>query len=349
MNLNIQSELDPIFETMGLLYVSSHVDKHKNETIEDLNKFGIDGEVFYNKHLKVVDKYIQTFLKARSWDERGNFFFGSDSDEFFHILNSILSQNPHWLTSPHEIQENEARLEILTILATDEDMQKNLPEELSPANIRTLDQMLAFLDKCPYDEGVKWKLMALLQRPCEQIQILASIVNSNLAAFEQARQAIRSPLDKLINKYMESLRKQEDDQFFKLIGMFSSDPEVHPSLIMPLAQVMFRKRCYYGLLVDSLPILRKESGASHDLLLLRLKALGDNSKLQILASLKVSPKYNLEIAEQLGLTAATMSHHMNVLLACGLVTIEKRNGKVYYHLDQDHIKHFLGELEQFLL
>ncbi|MNJ65876.1 Bacterial regulatory protein, arsR family [compost metagenome] len=65
--------------------------------------------------------------------------------------------------------------------------------------------------------------------------------------------------------------------------------------------------------------------------------------------LKEKPKYNLEIAEQLGLTAATTSHHMNVLLACKLVSIDKKNGKVYYHVDQEQLRQFIHELELFLL
>ena len=52
-----------------------------------------------------------------------------------------------------------------------------------------------------------------------------------------------------------------------------------------------------------------------------MKAFGDKSKFEILYSLKESPKYNLEIAEQLHLTAATMSHHVNILLSQGLVTV----------------------------
>ena len=55
-----------------------------------------------------------------------------------------------------------------------------------------------------------------------------------------------------------------------------------------------------------------------------LKALSDKSKFDILHSLLIAPKYNLELAEELDLTAATVSHHMNVLLTNKLVDIEKK-------------------------
>ena len=58
--------------------------------------------------------------------------------------------------------------------------------------------------------------------------------------------------------------------------------------------------------------------------------MSDGSKFDILLSLMSSPKYNLELAEELNLTAATVSHHMNVLLTYQLVSVEKRDGRVYY-------------------
>ena len=84
-------------------------------------------------------------------------------------------------------------------------------------------------------------------------------------------------------------------------------------------------------------------------MLIKLKALSDGSKLGIIASLKVSPKYNLEIAQHLGLTAATMSHHMSVLLNCGLVGVEKREGKVYYHIEKENLQELINELKETLL
>ncbi|WP_433939864.1 ArsR/SmtB family transcription factor [Paenibacillus lautus] len=350
MNLNFQFELDPVFETLGLLYHSRHADKVKEASISELNKFGVDGEIFYNKHLKSFDQFIRAFLKHREWDEQAEFFFGDDDDQFFHMLVRVVCENPNWMTAPNMMREEAVRLEMLELIARDEEVHAALPENLRLENIQTLDEIISFLDKTHFDEKMKWKLMILVNDPLERIQTLTAIVNRHLAAFERARLEIQKPLDKLIQKHRQTVQKQEGGHFFKFVEVFEYQKAfVYPTLIMPLSQILYRDYCYYGLLVDALPIQNTKNDGSEDLLLLRLKAMGDKSKLQILASLKTSPKYNLEIAEHLGLTAATMSHHMNVLLACGLVAIEKKNGKVYYHLDQEKIKSFLGDLEQFLL
>ncbi|MEK5028567.1 ArsR/SmtB family transcription factor [Paenibacillus sp. FSL M7-1046] len=349
MNLNIHERLEPVFEILGLLYVSCHVENHKKGTIEDLNKFGLDGEAFYSKHLKIVDKYIHTFLKYRVLGKEADFFFGDENDSFFSILHLLLSENTAWLNSLAEVPDEVLHEEIWKILLDMEVMQNYQLQKTSPSGILSLVDIITFLSDSPLEEGMKWKMLRLLQQPRTQIQALSRIINNNLAAFEQVCQEVEKPLNKLISKYVQSVQRQDDVQFIKLVEMFSDAPSVHPSLIVPLGQVMFAKHCYYGLFVDLLPVASKGHADSKDFLLLRMKALGDNSKLQILASLKVSPKYNLEIADQMGLTAATMSHHMNVLLACGMVGIEKKNGKVYYHLDSDNLRQLITDLEHFLL
>ena len=72
-----------------------------------------------------------------------------------------------------------------------------------------------------------------------------------------------------------------------------------------------------------------------------MKAFGDKSKFEILYSLKESPKYNLEIAEELQLTPATASHHMSLLLSNHMVTVEKKDGRVYYQLNQETLREIM--------
>ena len=62
-----------------------------------------------------------------------------------------------------------------------------------------------------------------------------------------------------------------------------------------------------------------------------------------------APKYNLELAEELSLTAATVSHHMNVLLNLRLVDVEKRDGRVYYTITKDTIRETLQSLRRVFL
>lgn len=67
--------------------------------------------------------------------------------------------------------------------------------------------------------------------------------------------------------------------------------------------------------------------------LARAKALGDEKRFTILALLqKRGSMCACEVQAALGLTHATVSHHMNVLSEAGLIDCEKRGKWCYYSL-----------------
>ncbi len=67
------------------------------------------------------------------------------------------------------------------------------------------------------------------------------------------------------------------------------------------------------------------------------KALGEQSKAEMLMFVRDRPAYGSEIAKKFGLTTATVSHHMNRLLNLRLVQAELRDGKVYYQVRKERL------------
>lgn len=61
-----------------------------------------------------------------------------------------------------------------------------------------------------------------------------------------------------------------------------------------------------------------------------LKLLGDKSKFEILSYIRDREAYGSELAKHLNLTTATVSHHMNALLAAGLVELQRVDNRIYY-------------------
>ena len=350
---NTMLELDPIFETLGLLFISNNLHKqHKDKAIEELDKFMINGEEFYNKHLRYLEKYIHSFNSHKIPHELELFFFGQEEDELFILFAGLLGMNKHWLQTSSEgsqlNSEHEIRLQLLHFLIEEQSSNESLPSPLMESKLDDLSYIITYLNQTTLSESAKWKLMMILERPNYYINELIQLVQSNLPAFEQAKQDINKTLQKLLKNYEKMIVNGKFDTL-DLINLLAEKKVVFPTLIMPLGQVGIGDLCYCGLQVYLLPAFKKNANQSNELLQSRLKALSDQSKLQIMQSLKSSPKYNLEIAEQLGLTAATMSHHMNVLLACKLVKIEKKSGKVYYTVDTQSVEQFVKELEIFLL
>ena len=63
-----------------------------------------------------------------------------------------------------------------------------------------------------------------------------------------------------------------------------------------------------------------------------LRALGDETRLRILGLLTRRPHYGEELAESLGLTPATISHHVKQLRTAGLVRARREPPYVLLHL-----------------
>lgn len=100
-------------------------------------------------------------------------------------------------------------------------------------------------------------------------------------------------------------------------------------------------------LVDTAPICCEPIGSASALsrddaeqLALRLKALADPTRLQLLTSLLTAPTGSActcDLAPAVGLTEGTVSHHLKRLENAGLVTKERRGANVHYSAQSDAI------------
>ncbi len=78
------------------------------------------------------------------------------------------------------------------------------------------------------------------------------------------------------------------------------------------------------------------------------KALGDESRLRILRLLADGDLYLTEIAERMGLSKPTVSHHMVLLRAAGLVSVTETGGLTYYSLRRERLADASVDLQRLL-
>ena len=119
--------------------------------------------------------------------------------------------------------------------------------------------------------------------------------------------------------------------------------------MLPLIEWITPNIIFQGVLADKLDLYQKNLKSAKERLPQILKLLGDKSKFEILCLLKSHGRYNLEIAEELQLTPATASHHMSMLLANHMVAVEKKDGRVYYQLNQGTLREIMECFEEFFL
>ena len=78
-------------------------------------------------------------------------------------------------------------------------------------------------------------------------------------------------------------------------------------------------------------------------------ALADPSRLRIVRLLVERPRYGQELAAALGMSGATISHHINALSRAGVLSVERRAHRTYFVLDTDALRALLRQGESFLL
>lgn len=335
MAVEFGTELNKYFEIMGLLYCGGHPDFVEKELLmETVTELGLDANEFNRTIAVVLKKYISAFQKEmiKTNTEDFDFFFMDSDFEFMLSLQFVCANHPEWFArdldplAEHEILPAFARI---------------LSEETgSFTNTPGFDEMIAILNNTGYSPGTCWKFMQIFQSPNKYLKKLSHIIHSNLAAYEKALTAIQRTLDKLLEKFPQ--------------GTFISAPlhknsHLTPVLIYAPVELIYETEAssnvFISLFTDDIYKMQQKSKEAQKNILPMLKAMSDNSKFDILLSLTKAPKYNLELAEELHLSAATVSHHMNVLLACYLVSVEKRDGKVYYTLIKETMEDLLLDLQ----
>jgi DNA-binding HxlR family transcriptional regulator len=75
-----------------------------------------------------------------------------------------------------------------------------------------------------------------------------------------------------------------------------------------------------------------------------LKALADETRLQILLLLREGEMYAGEIVDQLGLSQPTISRHLKLMVTAGLLQVRPDGGAKYYSLDRDTLQDLIEEL-----
>lgn len=99
---------------------------------------------------------------------------------------------------------------------------------------------------------------------------------------------------------------------------------------------------YIGVLLFELKKLTKDAKNIRGEIIEKTKALGDYTRFDILEVLEERPYYVKELAEKLGVSSASLSHHLNLLFQVGFITANIEDRKTYYSINKDAFRE-LGE------
>lgn len=254
------------------------------------------------------------------------------------------------------------------IIETDSVMDMDL-HSMKRENHRTLRDLLECLDRSDYTTDQKWQLQWVFTHPREAWEEVEFLVRTAMEVIEE-KEALWRPL---VEEFCDFYRKKLADQSLEAYIMselgFNVGENPRGRVLMPfivdtytvcLGESSFQMEengeplpdvFYIGMALKrmGLSVFRSCPVDNRKHLISLLKVLADESKLEILALLKERRRYGRELAKELDLTTATISHHMDVLVGRGLVTLQKEMNRIYYEIDKNAIRKLLEQTWDLLL
>ena len=236
-------------------------------------------------------------------------------------------------------------------------------------DFRTLRELLDCLDRSDYTPEQKWQIQWVFTHPKEAWEEVEPLVRTAMEVIEK-KEALWRPL---VEEFCDHYRKKLADQSLEayMISELGCDVGENPQgrILMPcivgshtlcfglgILQMeengeMLPDVCRIGMALKrvGLDIFRNNPVDNRKRLAFLLKVLSDESKLEILALLKERRRYGRELAKELNLTTATISHHMDMLSGCGLVILNKEMNRIYYEIDEKAIRKLLEQTWELLL
>lgn len=82
---------------------------------------------------------------------------------------------------------------------------------------------------------------------------------------------------------------------------------------------------------------------AHDIF---ISTLCCKSRLHIIQSLRQQEKNVTELSKELKINQTTLSHNLQRLQDCGMVTVERRNKYQYYRLNKEYIEQIMSLIEK---
>ncbi|WP_110290313.1 winged helix-turn-helix domain-containing protein [Lachnotalea glycerini] len=207
----------------------------------------------------------------------------------------------------------------------------------------------------------KWQILDLIEHSDEHLDRLFPILEHTISKMKKFENILEELKKESCDYWEEYFKKNE---FMKLINIFFNMKEdsfpTKPAYIRP--QIMnYNKVLLYGNDENAGDYHILDVGITFDCefratkntltkeqLCTGLKMLSDPSKFEILRFIKDKRAYGQEIASELNLTTATISHHMNALITLGLINLEKVDNRIYYQTNKEAIYILLEEVKQTL-
>ena len=199
----------------------------------------------------------------------------------------------------------------------------------------------------------KWKLYYYLDRP-EAVR--GELSELTKYVYETFYKPFQQDAVEAAKAFIEELEQAPNDPEHpvRMLVRDYTDPEmiehihVYPSFSLNIGfmlnDLIVKNVVHLSIGVKRFSLL--ESKMNEEELFGLLKVLTDERRFRLLKLLRKRPHYGYEIAEALGVSNSTVSHHLAILLSHKFVKSERAEHRVYFKVNTEEIKRVMGEMER---
>jgi DNA-binding transcriptional ArsR family regulator len=251
----------------------------------------------------------------------------SDLDAMKHLLCDVIDVI---CQKEEEICQIDQGIEIL--LADREAFEFRLAgcQDLSSA-----DQEKA-LEIYRYPAEAKQRLVCLLERYAKSFSpFIAELDELDRSEVEKSREACFADPEDFVTNYLK-VNSKILDPAKQLILIPNAFSEILTFILQPAKDQFV---LVYGTFISKKRLREKRSEEIKQL----FKVLSEEKRVEIIKSLASKPAIGSDLAKQVGLTSATASYHLTMLLGIGLIDYERVGQRLHYILKKEVLKALLDK------
>lgn len=300
-------------------------------------------------NLNIDYNFMELFFRDCSSTEEIKAIFPPFSDSSFIFEFSTLESYLDFLSNIDEITVKKEFTQNLLRLK-DNALEMKITEDLLKDETKLIEQ----IDTLPISPDLKWRALSFIKKPMKDMKKYITLLNDFFEIYESP--SFKKYLKKHDDFYnsIEKLNDEEKITFLKKhLGNYWNEDLIKgktylATLFLNALSAIFegnsdKSFMFIGYRFNEL--VQQIAGKNeNDKKLLILKNMSDSTRFKILMLLKDEELYGQQLADKVGITMATVSYHMNFLLAGGMVEMFERGHRTYYRLKKETFK----EISEFI-
>ena len=278
----------------------------------------------------IVEEMRQMSVPLEPYKDNILYFYKDDALRMFFVnVKNVLHYRSfeEYVEDLHSMDEEQMKQQLMTTIVKQDEEEIEAEDKVA----ELLGNQFAFLDflkNLPIDDTVRWNYFTIMSQPKKFVEDFISLHQTLKPIFEKVYAEYLPILEKSYQEFETTIQEHptilaeafSGTKVIEEIDWASDEISVIPSLL--LSDFFFQDSEILILGAKSLEVIQHVIQTRLDKQQERInvfKNLGDKTRYQIFCEIAKGTKSVKGIAEQLGITSATVSYHINELVLSNLV------------------------------